>query len=485
MGMRDGGHPGALGVVTAKSARQTPRDSGSKVAVSRACDACFLLKERCIRSAPSKDCERCRRLSKTCVSDRPIKAPGRKRLLPPPRTKNPLSGDTYSNESKLPHSLHPFGLLSRDLKPLELFMVQEFINPSNFTRLMVMPRIGESMHKEAIQVLLRHYDDLQDGCFSMYGAFATAVDMKFPGYDSQANLQRANAALKKFCDLPCPEDVDDFARWVWLGLTVIIYAHCELGSPASPVRRTILAHLATIGNKGKAMRQHPLVVSFTTLDILECLVYRQNPILDLEEGCVVGLDSFPGLAGPLVRFLYRLCVFNCTDGDLSRRDCNLALRNLVELEAEVEAWQPEIDPTDLTSCGPIEMSHVLTRARVHKTAILLYIHRIKRPFGEDDSKANSLAASIISDLDLATATTGRAPEWVTIPFLLAGIESMGAKKRSKTETDLEQYVDSISPKARAMMLEFLRALWAARDGMATGFRWIDVVQWLPPLCVYI
>lgn len=462
---------------------------GPRKALSRSCDACFVLKERCIRVEASKDCERCTRLSKACVSNRPVKPAGRRRLLPPPRSRNALTTTPDTKVSKLPYSLHPFGVLFKDLKPLEEFMIREFINPSNFTQLMIMPRIGKTMHQEAVQVFLRHYEDLEDGCFSMYGAMASALDLSYPGYDGKANLQRATAALKRFCAMPCPQTKDDFGRWLWLGLAVSIYAHCELGSPSSPVRRTILTHLVALGEKGREMRRHPLVVSFTTLDILECLFYRQRPVADLDSVCIeLGLESFPGLTMPLIRFLYRLCVINCVD---PARDCEqydwLALD---ELANEVEAWQPTVsnmDAGELNRLGAVGMSQLLTRTRVHKTAILLYIHRIRHPFGEEDGTASTMATSIFSDLDLATATTSKVPDWVTTPFMLAGIETEGFQQRQKVEADLAKYVDSISPKARAMALEFLRALWAARDsGLGdSGLRWMDVMDHLPPLCVYI
>lgn len=413
------------------------------------------------------------------MTSRPMRSPGRKRLLAS-RLYNPFTLKCTS-KPKLPYSLDPFGVLFKELNPMEEFMVKEFVNPSNFTQLMVMPRIGKDMHREAVQVFLQHYDDLHDGCFSMYGAFASAVQMSFPGYDDKANLQSATAALKKFCAMPCPETSNEFGKWIWLGLTVAIYAHCALGSPASPVRRTILAHVVAVGKKGREMRRHPLVESFITLDILECLIYRQSPIANLEAERCAGLLSFPGLATPLVRFLYRLCLINARERE-SLDDEDAALD---ELESEVEAWQPDLATESLAGCTAIQASHVLTRTRAHKTAILLYIHRIRWSFGAEDSTANSLAASILSDLDLTSATTQQTPEWVSLPFLLAGIEAESLQKREKIETDLQKYVDSISPKARAMATEFLRALWVARDRTVVQFRWMDIVDFLPPLCVYI
>lgn len=405
-------------------------------------------------------------------------------MLPPSRmSARPAAVATQTDQPKMPCSLDPFGVLFRDLKPEDELMVRQFIDPANFTRLMVMPRIGEAMHREAVQVFLRHYDDLQDGCFSMYGAFASAMGISLPSYDAKINFQRARKALKRFTIMPCPEDMDGFARWLWLALTVLIYAHCELGSPAAPVRRTILTHLVAMGEKGREMRKHPLIVSFTTLDILECLFYRQRPVTDLDEDCVVGLESFPGLVSPLIRFLYRLCMTNAAEG--SEGYDWVALN---ELEEEVEVWQPDIDPHELNRSDAVETNHLLTRTRIHKTAIILYVHRIRYPFGEEDVTAKALAMSILSDLDLATATTKQAPEWVTMPFLLAAIEVCEPSKRAKVELDLWKYVDGISPRARAMAMEFLKAVWVARDAMVgvdQGWRWMDCMGSLPPLCVYI
>ena len=365
-------------------------------------------------------------------------------------------------------------------------MIRQFIDPANFQVLMIVPRRGVETHREAVHTFLNHYDAMSDGCYSMYGAFASAMSMTLPGYDSQANLRRAGVALKKWCAMPCPSTLDDFAPWLWAGLTVIVFAHCELGSTATPVRRCILGHLKSLGEAGREMRKHPLILSLTTLDIFEGLLYRMVPLLNIDEADVVGLDSFPGLAAQLIQFMSELCEVNYADPTVSNSiDAGLAWHDrLQELESRVETWQPEIPPESIKTYAAIDATHILTRTRVHKTAILLYIHRLKHSFGHEYSKARSLASSIISDLKLATATTQAAPPWVSLPFTFAAIEATDLQARSELLRDVDVYVNSLSPIARKMTKTFLEALWAARDCLGE-FRWVDMMDSLPRICVYI
>jgi hypothetical protein len=116
--------------------------------------------------------------------------------------------------------------------------------------------------------------------------------------------------------------------------------------------------------------------------------------------------------------------------------------------------------------------------------ILLIIHRLRHPFGEDDNVATTMAASIVSDLELATNTTNKVPSFVTLPFIVAAMEATAPPKREYLLAGVEQYTDHLSPKARAMTKVFLQVLWQTRD-RALPFRWIDVMSELPPLCVYL
>ena len=471
-------------VLAADSAEvtQSQRPSANPV-TRRACDPCFVHKEKCVYSGPRAECDRCRRLSKACVFNRPVRRAGRRRLLPLPRESSVFN--TRGTQSKVPLVLHPFGVLFKDLQPAEEMMVRNLLDPSQFTILMVIPRVGPQLHQQAVYSFLRYYDEIHDAVFAMYGAFASALSIALPNYDPEANLRRGTLALKKFRGFPCPKDREDFEAWLWLGTCIIIHGRCALGSTASPVRRYMLSCLNELGEQGRHFKSHSVIVLLTALDIYDCLLHRQLPVMNMPESDLVGNDSFLGLCSPLVRFMYELCTINyCTvvpsgeDSGLDGHSEN-ALR---ELEMSVEAWQPDAPSQYISQISTMEARHVLTQAHVHKTTILLFIYKLRYPFGVQDAPAKRMAGSIFSDLDLTTCTTEKAPDMVTLPFLIAAAEATEPSERDKIRNDVAIYVDGLSPKARDMIREFLEALWEMRDRLP-GFRWMDMMAYLPPICV--
>jgi hypothetical protein len=86
-------------------------------------------------------------------------------------------------------------------------------------------------------------------------------------------MVRGTLALKKFSEHSKPSSADEDIPWSWLGLGVLIYAHCALGSSTAPVRRRLLRYLAELPVHGHAMRSHPVVVTHVMLDIYDCLLY--------------------------------------------------------------------------------------------------------------------------------------------------------------------------------------------------------------------
>lgn len=193
------------------------------------------------------------------------------------------------------------------------------------------------MHQRAVHSLANHFDDLQDGAFSMLGAYALSSSVHLPGYDFEANLSRSTLALKTFRGLPCPATYRDFDPWLWLGASLLVYARCALGSNASPVRRYILNHLNDLGEKGRELRAHPVIVSITVLEIYECLLLRQMPIMNVAEDYLIDEDAFLGVCFPLVNFSFQLCKINCFM-DMPTGTCSgIGEDALLDLEKSVEA----------------------------------------------------------------------------------------------------------------------------------------------------
>ena len=364
-------------------------------------------------------------------------------------------------------------------------MVKKMLDPSQFAELMVVPRVGPEMHRQAMRSFLRYYDNIHDAVFAMYSAFASATSTCLPGYDSEANLQRGTLALKKLRGLPCPKDREDFEAWLWFATSILIHARCALGSSASPVRRYILGCLDQMGEQGKHFRSHPVVVSIAALDIYDSLIHGQMPVMDIPKSDLVGNDSFLGLCSTLLRFTYELCKINCRMKLLSAQSDGLDKQSeslLNDLEMSVEAWQPDVSTQTISELSSMEVTHVLTQARVHRTAILLFGRRLRYPFGVQDAPAKRMANSILSELNLATFTSRKTPNSVMLPFLIVATEATELSDREKILRDTTIHVDSLSPKSQEMARVFLKALWNMRDTLP-GFRWIDMVARLPPLCV--
>jgi hypothetical protein len=74
---------------------------------------------------------------------------------------------------------------------------------------------------------------------------------------------------------------------------------------------------------------------------------------------------------------------------------------------------------------------LITQASAHRTGALLYLHRLKHPFGERDEQADELSASIIDALEHCLAVTGQLPPNMTLTLLAAGaeVQNMACRQR--------------------------------------------------------
>ncbi|KAF2162472.1 hypothetical protein M409DRAFT_27097 [Zasmidium cellare ATCC 36951] len=367
----------------------------------------------------------------------------------------------------------------KDLDPFEEGVVGRFLDVDFFSELMTVPRMGRAMHQQAMSSLLQHWELTRDGYFSMFGAFAAAKSIEMPAYDHEKNLQRGTRALKQFRLMQCPSVTSEVTPWLWLGISVLIYAHCGLGNSGTTVRRYILQHLLELRQQGQDYTSHPGVISLIALDIFECLIHRRMPVLNMPLRQNVGADAFLGVCAPLVRLCCDLATlsYNWQDGNFDEDV-------LAGFEAAVDCWQPTLSPDWYEEASKIETTHVLSQIRVHRAMLLLFAHRLRHAFGREDAAASQMAHSILSELDLATIATRQPPMWTMSPFIVAALEVPDTNERSKVVRNVPKYGDKLSPKSQRMAADFLRAFWTYRD-QHDGFRWIDMLHYFPPLCLYM
>ncbi|KXS94032.1 hypothetical protein AC578_1705 [Pseudocercospora eumusae] len=446
----------------------------------RACDACFKLKEKCVFAPRNDDCDRCRRLHRKCTSDRPIRPSGRPRKERSLRVR--MDSSTLRSLSQgTPLELTPFAVLAKHLNPIEEFMFRHFLDSTHFNRLMIAPRVGQAMHREATFSLLHNYDDINDGYFSMYGSFAQAMGLDIPGFEPEANTARGSKALKKFCDMKVPTTRRDFLPWMWLGTALTIHTHCLLGTNAAPIRRYILSHVKNMAEQGLETRTHPVILITLSLDAVDSLLKRELPITGYPHGSTVVLkDEVLGLCAQLVDFIGDICKVShamARDGESAEH-----FEALDQIEANIQGCKPQVTPGMAETMTALEMAHFYAQVRVHRDAYMLIIHRLRYAFGMKDETGKMIAQNIMTDLGMTTSISGSHPNWVTLPYLVASIEMTGLEARRTALENVDLYIDGIHPAARTSTRAWLKAVWSKRD-IGPGFKWLDVMDKLPTICV--
>lgn len=502
----------ALHLILMQSA--TPTSSSLR---QRACDRCYAGKERCTYSESSKECDRCLRLSHSCVQNRPVQRPGRK-----PRSKTvaatPASSDAAANASNfeakpdsplaltmtmtpasavsfpdvffndafvVPTPIDPFlGLELSDLKPHEELCLRRILDKTWFSQYMVVaPHFADEQQTELTSYLLSAFDLMKDGYIACYSAFSVAMGFELEGFDHKENLSRGALVVQKLRSSSRPRP-DELLPWICLGLAIVTFAQCALGTDATPVRRHVLSYVNTLGDSAIEYMHNPMVVCLTTLEINECLVRRQIPILRPQAPDQPIIDRYMGLSLSLLPLLYDVCKLSNELKTADEFELPVLLDVLEDVRRSVESWQPIAPDNFIDDFTAMEVSHMCTQSRAYQTAALLYIHRLKSPFNSGDDLGGFMSRSILSDLELARRTTGRAPRYVTMPFILAAIEAKTVEDMEKAIEWTDLYVDNTSPRTRANVKAFLSALWCIRDS-STGFGWLDLVEHVPSLTISI
>jgi hypothetical protein len=89
---------------------------------------------------------------------------------------------------------------------------------------------------------------------------------------------------------------------------------------------------------------------------------------------------------------------------------------------------------------------VLAHARVYQLMGLLYIHRLRYPFGQEDGKATHLSNTILRELEQVNSMTGKPLCYVTMPFIAAATEIVDPAKKIEALELVDTNVKSFPPR---------------------------------------
>ncbi|APA14991.1 hypothetical protein sscle_14g097610 [Sclerotinia sclerotiorum 1980 UF-70] len=211
------------------------------------------------------------------------------------------------------------------------------------------------------------------------------------------------------------------------------------------------------------------------LETMDCLVYRQKPILRIRVPLSAAVDCRLGLCLPLLPYYHDLCVIsnsliNVTDVNVMAR----LQKQLDDIHCVVEPWQPSHLDQLVEQFDSTEMIHLLAQAKVYRLGALLLGHRLRFPFGQQDSQAEIWSKEIIMELEMAKGVTKRSMRFVTLPFIIAAVEALEENLRFKILELVNNCVDHYSQFLQKATKIFLSRIWQERD-MNLTTRWFDSI----------
>lgn len=459
-----------------------------------ACDRCYRLKERCTRQSIIDICGRCDRLGLFCATVRPPRQAGRRPKEPRHVPDHPDAGNgdsgglrPASNLCSTDASPPPLDIgnwingladLSQNEKEKLMFLLDR---PENLNCYVVSPVFQDAERRSLAAPLPAALPVLKDA----YLACAGALKLMHPHHhdavkmdDGHANLLHALAAMKTLRALPVSTP-QDAALCLTLGISLTLFVYSAVGHGVYEISQHCLSMARPfVETEMLDSDAEPWLTFLVLLETMECLIHRRRPTIrtpwrrSLGSGRDV-VDRHLGLCAPLLPYYHDLCVVshslaNTTDASYMA----LIEKQLGQIQAEVEAWQPSQPDHFVEQFKSVEVVHLLAQARLYRLAALLVSHRLRYTFGEQDDQAGIWAKEIMSELELVRRVTKRSARCVTLPFVTAAIEMRDTAARSQALQNADEYVDQFAPVVQKATKTFLSRVWWERDNKLTA-SWFD------------
>jgi len=286
--------------------------------------------------------------------------------------------------------------------------------------------IGPSFAEQelaGISFMLTSFPDMTDavpnGLFACSGRFFALLeeDNRSKKEDRNEDYRYSAKAVKELRKRgetkanSSPRGMADLTLAMSLALGIITFDLLDSGLHAHSICRYALGLIssgtyseAVTRGGGLGRQMLPLI----HMDTCNCLVRREIPMYRLQSGGggkrgSDGVDHYIGRCVSLFSILYDVCCVNqklklgSREGhDIARRQENF--EELAQVEAAVRDWSAELNEEDTTRLTLREIEVITTQAPVHRKAILLFIHRLRFPFGTEDDAATHMAAAVLDDI---------------------------------------------------------------------------------------
>jgi hypothetical protein len=307
------------------------------------------------------------------------------------------------------------------------------------------------------------------------------VDKASDEADAVACVRYASSAMETLRTLPVTSK-QDLAVCLTLGAALAFAVYSILGVGATDVceyclRATRLPLFVTPETWALDVDTESRQTFLISVELLDCVVQCRKLTLRIPEGVTLStVDRHFGLCLPLLSHFYDLCSINHM---LVNSPDSAYLAHFEEqldtIHTVVEAWRPSCQDVTPDRFESSDLVHLLAQAKVYRLAALLFTHRLRYLFGEQDIQADIWSKEIMAELEMSEWATRRPARCVTLPFMIAAIEVQRPDARAKALLDVSKYVDQFTPTIQRASRKFLSRIWIERDRKITT-RWFTSVS---------
>ncbi|KAJ8058794.1 hypothetical protein OCU04_011782 [Sclerotinia nivalis] len=437
-----------------------------------ACDRCYGLKERCDRISPSASCARCHRLGLGCLTVRPVRPAGRRVHRTDSVSRLTLgSSKTLQQQcqSSIDACLNMLNLQPEE-KELLMFLLSQPESLNQYVACPSFQAVQQQLFSVQLSAALPSLKDALLACAITLKQSRTAMVT-----DTTFTVQYILKAMNVLRSLPVLSS-QDVVLCNALGGLLAFSISSAIGVGVPDICRHCLGTTTPFVETTVSDAQNDPWKSFLILlETMDCLVYRQKPILRIRVPSSAVVDCRLGLRLPLLPYYHDLCVIS--NSLINITDINVLAclqKQLDDIRCIVEPWRPSHLDQLVEEFDSTEIVHLLAQAKVYRLGALLLGHRLRFPFGQKDAQAEIWSKEIMMELEIAKGVTKRSMRFVTLPFIIAAVEVRDKNLRFKTLELVDDCVDHYAQFLQKATKTFLSRIWQERDLNLTTC-WFDSV----------
>ncbi|KAL3482857.1 hypothetical protein BJX62DRAFT_231391 [Aspergillus germanicus] len=247
------------------------------------------------------------------------------------------------------------------------------------------------------------------------------------------------------------------ASFLALGMSLVTFHRMISGISASTICRFTLS----------LIEPYYYANQIDECDALELSMFRARvPVIEYQVRDPSRVYQQAGLCGSLLPLLYQVCLL-ATAVKMGEGH-NIPSSSYDNIKRELHAWLPVISPSTLERFSSEETLLLIAQANLHRAAALLYLHRLRYPFGKQNEEAEDLSRAMVNEMEHCLAVAGQFPPNITLILLVAGAEVQDAQGRQRMSALISNILGSNFYPFIANLRLFLRRVWTERDrGRAT------------------